>query len=297
MKKKENLKKQKAQPERALMAKLKKLLRPLLRRPCTVAVLRMEGAIGGRSGFKSNISLESVNKKLEEAFKTPRIKAIALVINSPGGSPVQSELIYNRIKQLSKESAIPVYVFIEDVAASGGYWLACAGDEIYSAANSIIGSIGVLYSGFGFDKVIKKAGIDRRVYTEGSSKALLDPFMPERKEDIKIIKSVQKDIHENFKELVKKSRNNKLKKVDIFTGEIWSANKALSLGLIDDVGDLYSVMSKKFGSDISYKYVSEEKSWIKRKLGVILENGFESLISAAANKLAGTSSSENFHLK
>ncbi|MFV9894600.1 MAG: S49 family peptidase [Rickettsiales endosymbiont of Dermacentor nuttalli] len=222
----------------------------------------------GRSG----LSLDEMIDPIESAFKLPKLKAIALSINSPGGSPVQSELIYKRIRQLADKNKIPVYSFAEDVAASGGYWLACAGDEIFASNSSVIGSIGVISASFGFDEMIKRLGISRRIYTQGENKSILDPFSPEKENDIQILKSVQADIHESFKLLVRERRKEKLK-IDeerLFSGEFWSGKTAFELGLIDGIGDLYSVLQEKYGSKIKLKRMVRPKSWLKKRLGICM---------------------------
>lgn len=243
-----------------------------------VNVIAIDGVIGG-VGFKQGVSLTRLNDHLEAAFEGKNTKAVVLLVNSPGGSPVQSELIAKRVKQLSKQKNIPVISFIEDVAASGGYWIACAADEIISAENAIIGSLGVIYSGFGFNKAIDKYGIERRVYTSGDSKALLDPFSPEKPADIKIIKKVQEDIYQNFKLHVNANRKEKLKlnEEELFSGAIWSGKQAVEVGLVDKLGDLYSEMYERFGDKLNISYMNHDKSWLKRKLGVALDSFIELL--------------------
>jgi signal peptide peptidase SppA len=235
-----------------------------------VAVLRMQGVIASSGGVKSSLSLESMNEAIEQAFACDKTRAVALIINSPGGSPVQSELIYKRIRTLSEEKKIPVIAFAEDVAASGGYWLMCAGDELYASENSVIGSIGVMAGGFGFQEAIKKLGIERRLYTQGKNKSVLDPFLPEKEEDVRIIHNIQKDIHESFKNLVRTRREGKLKADEekLFNGEFWSGKEALEYGLIDNISDMYSVMKMRFGKDVKFKKVNKDKSWLKKKLGI-----------------------------
>jgi signal peptide peptidase SppA len=235
-----------------------------------VTVLRMQGMIASGGGIKSSLSLESVNENIEQAFDTPKLKAVALIINSPGGSPVQSELIFKRIRSLADEKKIPVIAFTEDIAASGGYWLLCAGDELYASEMSIVGSIGVITGGFGFHETIKKLGIERRLYTQGKNKAVLDPFSPEREEDVKIIKNIQKDIHESFKNLVRTRRAGKLKANEdkLFNGEFWSGKQAQELGLVDHIGDMYQVIREKFGQDVKFKKIGKDKGWLKKKLGL-----------------------------
>lgn len=223
-----------------------------------VPVVRLNGAIGMNSPMRSGITFAGVAKALDKAFAVKGAKAVALVINSPGGSPVQSHLIYRRIRLLAQEKKLPVLAFVEDVAASGGYMLACAADEIIADKFSIVGSIGVVSAGFGFDKAIEKLGIDRRVYTAGVSKVILDPFQPEKAEDIERLKTLQKDVHEGFKSLVRESRGDVLTSPDdaLFTGEFWVAPQALELGLIDAIGDLRSFLKARYGEKVSTPLIS-----------------------------------------
>jgi len=239
------------------------------KRPAVVTVVRLSGAIGLTSPLKPGLTLASLADSLEQAFTAKRVAAVALAVNSPGGSPVQSAQIFKRIRALAEEHEIPVTVFAEDVAASGGYMLACAGDEIYADASSIIGSIGVVSAGFGFDKLIGKYGIERRVHTQGRNKSMLDPFQPEKPDDVKRLKSLQKDVHENFIALVRERRGAHLPARDgaLFTGEFWSGQKALELGLIDGIGDLRSVMRDRFGADTKFKLVGPRRSWLQRRFG------------------------------
>lgn len=236
----------------------------------TISIIRLSGVIGAKVGMKSGLTLENLNEVIEDAFKPKKLAAVCVIINSPGGSPVQSEFIASRIRMLAEEKNIPVYTFVEDIAASGGYWLATIGDEIYASKNSIIGSIGVISSGFGFKDAIEKLGIERRVYTAGKSKSILDPFSDEKKEDIEIIKKLQKQIHENFIEQVKKRRKGKLTQDDdiLFNGEFWTGQTALDFGLIDDIGDLYSFINKNY-KDSEIKYCNVKESWFKKKFGII----------------------------
>lgn len=251
-----------------------------------INIINLDGIIGSVN-FKQGLNLFHLNKSLEEAFKTKNLKAVILNINSPGGSPVQSELISKRIAQLSKQKDIPVIAFVEDIAASGGYWLACSASEVIVAENAILGSLGVRFSGFGLDKAIDRLGVERRIYTQGESKALLDPFMPEKKEDIDIILKVQEDIYENFKNHVHKGRLGKLKISDaeLFSGAIWSGKKSVEIGLADKIGDLYGEIEERFGSDIKINIINQEKSWLKRKLGIIAESFANTASNAISNKI------------
>lgn len=254
------------------------LLPPPLRRrllpdwtpPALVAVVRLNGVIGAVSPLRGGIDLASVEEALEAAFSLRGVKAVALSINSPGGSPVQSSLIYKRIRALAEEKELPVYAFAEDVAASGGYMLACAADEIYADESSIVGSIGVVSAGFGFTGLIDKLGVERRVHTSGESKSMLDPFKPENPEDVKRLEALQSDVHENFKGLVRRARDEKLVEPSdgLFTGEFWAASGALSRGLIDGIGDLRGVMRQKFGKEVRLKVIGGRKPFWRRGIGL-----------------------------
>jgi signal peptide peptidase SppA len=249
-----------------------------------VNVINLEGVIGG-SSLKQGLSLQSLNKSFESSFEGKNIQAVVLNINSPGGSPVQSELIGKRIQQLSKEKNIPVIAVVEDIAASGGYWIACAASEIIVAENALLGSLGVRFSGFGLHKAIERLGIERRIYTKGESKALLDPFSPEKKEDVEMILKVQEDIYENFKRQVHNGRLGKLKLDDkeLFSGAIWSGRQAIEIGLADKIGDLYSEMQQRFGKKVEIKFINQEKSWLKRKLGIMMD-GFSQIAADILTK-------------
>lgn len=233
-----------------------------------VHVVRLHGAIGIGTPLRPALTLQSLADTLDRAFSKKGIAAVALAINSPGGSAVQSALIHDRIRALADEHKVPVYVFCEDVAASGGYWLACAGDEIFADASSIIGSIGVLASGFGFVEAIKKLGVERRVHTAGENKSILDPFQPEKKEDVERLKSIQLDVHDAFKTLVRYRRAGKLKgeEDDLFSGAFWTGRKALEFGLIDGIGNLRDVMRKKLGPKTEFKVISKPSGWGLRRL-------------------------------
>jgi signal peptide peptidase SppA len=233
-----------------------------------VNVVRLEGAIAtGRSFGSKNLNLETVEPLLKKAF-TKGSAAVALVINCPGGSPVQSALIASHIRRLSAEHKIPVYAFCEDVAASGGYWLACAADEIYADENAIIGSIGVISMGFGFPEALKKLGVERRVYTSGTSKSTNDPFKPEKPEDIEKLKVILEEMHESFKGLVRSRRVGKLKtdEAELFSGAFWTGRTALSHGLVDDIGHMHDVLRAKFGEKIEIKKI-ESPSGLLSKFG------------------------------
>ena len=230
--------------------------------------IRLSGVIGSVGRFKQGINFAGQQEIIDKAFSIKKALAIAVSINSPGGSPVQSHLIYSYIKKQAKKNKKKVLVFAEDVAASGGYLIACAGDEIYANSSSIIGSIGVIYSSFGFTELIKKIGVERRVHTAGKNKSTLDPFLDEKKEDIERLKNIQLDLHKDFIEVVEKSRSSKLKKseVELFSGEFWSGRKAKDLGLIDDIGNANQILREKFGEDVVIKKFEKSKSWLSKKL-------------------------------
>jgi signal peptide peptidase SppA len=240
----------------------------LFRRTPIVPVVRLSGPIGMSMPLMSSMSLASVSKQLDKAFSYRRAAAIALVINSPGGAPTQSHLIHQRIRQLAEQNKKKVIVFVEDVAASGGYMIACAGDEIVADTYSIVGSIGVVSASFGFDKLIKKLGIERRVYTAGESKRQLDAFKPERPEDVRRLKELQTKIHEDFIALVKKSRGKRLNGPDkaLFNGEYWLSEQALKYGLIDAVGDLRGHLKKRFGKNVFAPLIAPPGGFFSRRI-------------------------------
>jgi signal peptide peptidase SppA len=224
----------------------------LRRGAAVVPVVRLSGLIGAVTPLRPGMSLSGVARTLERAFAFKNAKAVALVINSPGGSPVQSRQIYLRIRQLAAEKKLPVLVFVEDVAASGGYMLACAGDEIFCDPSSILGSIGVVGGSFGFQQLIQKIGVERRLYTAGERKAMLDPFLPENPDDVARVKALQREIHAIFIALVKQSRGGRLKGADdvLFTGEYWAGETSISLGLADAIGDLRSTLRARYGEKV-----------------------------------------------
>jgi len=247
----------------------------LTKRTPVVPVLRFSGAIGVVTPLRPGLSLSTSAASIEKAFSTSGAKAVAIQINSPGGSAVQSMLIYKRIRALAAEKDLKVYVFAEDVAASGGYLLALAGDEIYADPSSIVGSIGVITATFGVNELIAKIGVQRRVYTAGESKDTLDPFLPEKPEDVERIKALQRDVHQAFIDLVKTRRGAKLEKAEInlFTGEFWSGKKALELGLIDGLTDLRTKMRELYGDEVRLKLVAPSTSWFRRRRSVFAEGG------------------------
>ena len=236
-----------------------------LKKKKIIPVVHMSGIIGNIGGLRKGMTISSTEDLLEKAFKIKDSAAVAIIINSPGGSPVQSSLIYKRIKKLAKKKKTKVICFIEDVAASGGYYIACAGDEIYVDENSIVGSIGVIYAGFGFDKLIKKYGIERRIFTTGKYKSILDSFQKQKLSDVKKLKSIQREIFKNFKDIVLKSRIKKINKQNknIFSGSFWTGKEAIKLGLVDGIGDLKTIMEKKFGEKLRYVPIKPKKSFLK----------------------------------
>jgi signal peptide peptidase SppA len=241
----------------------------LRRGRAVVPVVRLSGVIGAVTPLRPGMSLAGVARMLERAFAVKNAKAVALVINSPGGSPVQSRQIYLRIRQLAEEKKLPVLVFVEDVAASGGYMIACAGDEIFCDPSSILGSIGVVGGSFGFQELIKKIGVERRLYTAGAHKAMLDPFLPENPEDVSRLKALQREIHDIFIALVKGSRGARLKGADevLFTGEYWAGDTSVSLGLADAIGDLRSTLRARYGEKVQTPLIAPSSGMLSGLLG------------------------------
>lgn len=231
-----------------------------------VAVLRLEGVIGGR-GVRG-ITLAKLAGTIERGFKLRGLKAVALSVNSPGGAPVQSALLYQRIRQLAKEKKVPVFAFAEDVAASGGYWLLLAGDEIYADAASLVGSIGVVTSGFGFSEVLKRFGIERRLHTAGRDKSMLDPFLSEDPREVGRLERLQRDLHETFKGLVTERRGAKLAPdvPEVFEGEVFSGRRAAEIGLVDGLGELRAVMRERFGEKVQLRRIEAARGWRWRRL-------------------------------
>ena len=244
---------------------------PARLRPGTavVPVVRLSGVIGAVTPLRPGMSLAGVAKTLERAFAMKQAKAVALVINSPGGSPAQSRQIYLRIRQLAAEKKLPVLVFVEDVAASGGYMIACAGDEIFCDPSSIMGSIGVVGGSFGFQELIRKIGVERRLYTAGEHKAMLDPFLPEDPDDVSRLKALQREIHAIFIALVKQSRGARLKGADdvLFTGEYWAGETSVSLGLADAIGDLRSTLRARYGEKVLTPVITPPTGLLSSLLG------------------------------
>jgi serine protease SohB len=253
-----------------LIDRVKQLIPAKFRRDAAVVpVVRLSGVIGAVTPLRPGLTLAGIAKTLERAFATKHAKAVALVINSPGGSPVQSRQIYLRIRQLAAEKKLPVLVFVEDVAASGGYMIACAGDEIFCDPSSILGSIGVVGGGFGFQDLIKRIGVERRLYTAGEHKAMLDPFLPEDPDDVARLKALQREIHAIFIALVKGSRGARLKGTEdvLFTGEYWAGEKSVSLGLADKIGDIRSTLRERYGEKVLTPVIAPASGMLSGLLG------------------------------
>jgi signal peptide peptidase SppA len=231
--------------------------------PPVVKVLRLNGAIGMNVGMRKGLSLATVALPIAKLFGDKSVVAAAIVINSPGGSPVQAGLIHDRIRALAKERGIKVLTFAEDVAASGGYMLALAGDEIYAHPNSIVGSIGVVSAGFGFEKLMDKIGVERRLYHAGDRKAMLDPFKPEDPKDVAHLESIQREVHDSFKQMVRERRGDKLNgdEAELFSGAFWTGAKAKHFGLIDGVGDLRTICRQKFGDKVEFQVITQRRPW------------------------------------
>jgi serine protease SohB len=249
--------------EIGLLERIATMLRPVLPRRFrgdipVVPVVRLTGIIGFSTPLRPGLTLASAARPLDRAFAWPRARAVALLINSPGGSAVQSHLVFQRIRQLSAEKERPVIAFVEDVAASGGYMIACAADEIVADPSSIVGSIGVIGASFGFAKLIDKIGVERRIYTSGVNKAMLDPFLPENPDHVARLKAIQEDIHASFIDLVKSRRGAKLAgpQDDLFSGEYWAARKGIEYGLVDRIGDLRSTLRERYGDKVETPLVS-----------------------------------------
>lgn len=242
-----------------------KKIKRLFKKPPFVSVVRLDGVIGGGSRLGgASLNDTGLAGVLEKAFTRGKPKAVALALNSPGGSPVQSSLIGARIRRLSEENDVPVLAFCEDVAASGGYWLACAADEIFVDESSIVGSIGVISASFGFTELMERQGIERRVHTAGKNKSLGDPFQPEKPADIKRLKSLQSHIHKNFIDHVTARRGNKLADADLFTGDIWVGSDAVDMGLVDGIGHLVPTLKDRFGDKIEFRVVDQKKPFLRR---------------------------------
>lgn len=247
----------------------------------TVAIVRLQGVIaGGQRGTLNDRALADV---IEKAFTRGKPVAVALEVNSPGGSPVQSSLIGARIRRLAAEKDVPVIAFVEDVAASGGYWLAAAADEIYADPSSVVGSIGVISASFGAHELLAKQGVERRVYTAGKSKSMLDPFRPEKPEDVERLKGLLNDIHTNFIDHVQSRRSGKLDAdTELFTGEVWLAEKAKALGLIDGIGHLKPMMQDRFGEKVKFRRYGIRRPFFSRLSAQLMDDAVSSIEERAA---------------
>lgn len=277
-----------------MAGRLKKLLPARLRAKLgsddiVIPAVKLSGAIAdGGSSLRPSLNLGSCALRLEKAFETKGVPAVAIIVNSPGGSPVQSRLIYQRIRALAAEHKKKVHVFVEDAAASGGYMIACAGDDIIADPSSIVGSIGVISASFGFVDAIDKVGVKRRVYTAGQNKSVLDPFLPEKKADIDRLKALQLEIHQIFIDLVKQSRGDRLvEHKDMFTGLFWTGGKAKELGLVDEIGELRSVLKAKYGEKTKVKLIEPKRGLFGNRVaaGVSAMGGLdgEALAAGAAD--------------
>ena len=272
------------------MASLKSLFPRRFRKDVvTVPVVRLQGAIlSGGNQFRQNLNLASVAPLLARAFAEKHAPVVAISINSPGGSPVQSRLIYARIRDLAREKNKRVLMFVEDVAASGGYMIAIAGDEIIADPSSIVGSIGVVSAGFGFPDLLKKIGIERRVYTAGQNKATLDPFQPEKEKDIEHLKALQLDIHRVFIDMVKERRGDRLADDDtLFTGMFWTGAKGRELGLVDEFGDMRSALKARYGDKVELKLITQPRGFFRRPLTGAFGSSFSLDADFAAGAVGG----------
>ncbi|MFW0783815.1 S49 family peptidase [Gordonia sp. CPCC 206044] len=253
-----------------------------------VAVVRLDGAIGAVGMGRPGLTTDSVEPMLKRAFDVEHLKAVVIVVNSPGGSPAQSEYIAERIRQLSAEKGVPVLAFCEDVAASGGYWIACAADEIYAARTSMVGSIGVVSSGFGFADVLTRFGVERRLYAAGDHKARLDTFSPARPEDVEWLKGLQGELHQAFIAWVRQRRGKKLNAPDdeLFSGDVWIGDRAVDVGLVDAVGVMRSVIAERY-PDAEITRIEAPKPLLARLTGGQLSTGavVEDAVSAAVGAL------------
>ena len=259
----------------------------LFKKKIIVPHVRLTGIIGSGGRFKQGMELANQRDILRKAFSVKKISHVAISINSPGGSPVQSHLIYSYIRELAEKKKVKVLIFAEDVAASGGYFIACAGDEIFANSSSIIGSIGVISASFGFKDLIQKIGVERRVYTAGKNKSTLDPFVDEKEEDVKRLKSIQLELHADFIKVVERSRGSKLKdpeKNNIFTGEFWTGKTALKIGLIDGIGNADQILKEKFGDKVIIKSFEKPKGFIARKLSSSIQDPVDRLANIIEEK-------------
>ncbi len=257
------------------------------RRRITIPVVRLTGVIGAMP-LRSGLTLQGIEPTLAAAFAVKRAPAVALSINSPGGSPVQSSLIARRIRDLASEKGKPVIAFVEDIAASGGYWLALAADEIFVDRSSIVGSIGVISAGFGLNGAIERLGIERRVHTTGPRKSLLDPFRPEQPGDIEVLRELQGDILLSFKALVESRRGAKLALPpdELYSGRVWSGERAVAHGLVDGIGELRGILRQRHGDTVRLRPMNRERSWLQRRFGMSRMGAADQLALALPGLLA-----------
>lgn len=237
--------------------------------PPQVGVLRLEGVIGTSRLRRGGITLAGYERVIAKLFAARNLKAVAILVNSPGGSPVQSSLVARRIRDLAEENEVPVIAFCEDMAASGGYWLACAGDEIFADPSSLVGSVGVIYSGFGFSDLLERYGIERRLHTIGERKGMLDPFSDERPEDVERLRELHENVFDSFREYVRERRKGRLKapEDELFTGDIWTGRQALEIGLVDGLGEMRSEMRRRFGERVRFHRVGVRPGFLARLRG------------------------------
>ncbi|WJW80214.1 S49 family peptidase [Bartonella sp. TP] len=245
-----------------------------------IPAIRLYGVIAAnKSPLSTNLSLEKCATMIEKAFSYNNSSCVVILINSPGGSPVQSHLIFKRLRRLAEEKKKTILMFVEDAAASGGYMIACAGDEIYADECSIIGSIGVVSASFGFVDLIKKLGVERRIYKAGKNKVSLDPFLPEQESDVSYLKTLQLEVHQHFIDLVRKRRGNKLVENDeLFTGLFWTGTKAQELGLIDGIGEVSTIIKQRYGEAACLKLITPPKNFLGRNLNLQILSEITSLL-------------------
>lgn len=242
----------------------------LLNPPPLVTVLRFSGILGRTDPVRTGISLNELDPYIKKAFRPRRLAAVALAVNSPGGSAAQASLIAQRVRALADERNVPLLAFCEDVAASGGYWLACAADEIFADQSSIIGSVGVTSSGFGFVGLLEKLGVERRLHTAGKSKGMLDPFQPEKRNDLRHLDKLQKDIHGAFQDWVRLRRGDRLAgdETELFGGAFWTGQMARDLGLVDGLDGMHAVLQERYGVDVRIKLVNGRRPWFRQCFGL-----------------------------
>lgn len=252
---------------------------PFMPKPPLVPVIRLQGAIGAGA---RGLSDQMIGPVIERAFSRGKPAAVALIVNSPGGSPVQSSLIASRIQRLSAEKKVPVHAFVEDVAASGGYWLACAADQIWLDASSLVGSIGVIFAGFGFHELMERQGVERRVHTAGKSKSFADPFKPQTIEDAERIRSMLEPLHQTFIAHVKASRGARLAPgEDLFNADIWVGQRAVDLGLADGLAHLRPKMMEIFGDKVRLQPYGLRRGLLQR-LGLTMSESVMATVEERA---------------